>query len=48
MADLYPKVRPPGAAGATVPLEVLQDKETKRIPVQSMNRLDHLKLKSTF
>jgi S1-C subfamily serine protease len=48
MADFYRKVRAQGDAGATVPLEVLQDKETKRIPVQSMNRLDHLKLKSTF
>jgi serine protease Do len=48
MADFYRKVRAQGAAGATIPLEVLQDSETKRIPVQSMNRLDHLKLKSTF
>jgi S1-C subfamily serine protease len=48
MADFYRKVRAQGGAGATIPLEVLQDSETRRIPVQSMNRLDHLKLKSTF
>jgi len=48
MADFYRKVRAQGDAGTTVPLEVLQDNETKRIPVQSMNRRDHLKLKSTF
>jgi serine protease Do len=48
MADFYRKVRAQGDAGATIPLEVLQDSATKRIPVQSMNRLDHLKLKSTF
>jgi len=27
---------------------VLQDNEVKRIDVKSVNRLDHLKLKSTF
>jgi len=27
---------------------VLQDSEVRRIEVKSMNRLDHLKLKSTF
>lgn len=48
MADFYRKIRAQGDAGATVPLEVLQDNETKRIPIQSMNRRDHLKLKSTF
>jgi serine protease Do len=48
MADFYRKVHAQGSAGATVTLDVLQNNETRRIPVQSMNRLDHLKLKSTF
>jgi hypothetical protein len=31
-----------------VPLDVLQDSQVRRIEVQSINRLDHLKLKSSF
>ena len=38
-----------GSAGITVPLDVLQDDEARQaLDVQSINRLDHLKLKSTF
>ena len=48
MADFYRKVWARGSAGATVPVDVLQDNAVKRIDVTSMNRLDHLKLKSTF
>jgi S1-C subfamily serine protease len=48
MAELYRKVWALGAAGTTVPLDVLQGSEKRRIDIQSMNRLDHLKLKSTF
>ena len=48
LADFYRKVRASGAAGATVPLDVRRDGAEQRIDVQSMNRLDHLKLKSTF
>ena len=33
---------------AGIPLDVLHDNEKRRIDVKSMNRLDHLKLKSTF
>jgi S1-C subfamily serine protease len=49
LADFYRKLRAVGAAGATVPLDVaVQGGETRRIDVQSINRLDHLKLKSTL
>jgi len=48
LADFYRKVWATGAAGATVPLDVEHDGEKRRIDVKSMNRLDHLKLKSTL
>ena len=48
LADFYRKVWAVGGAGASVPLDVLQDSQVRRIDVKSMNRLDHLKLRSTF
>ena len=48
LADFYRKVWHQGGAGVTIPLDVLQNNEVRRIDVKSMNRLDHLKLKSTF
>ena len=48
LADLYRKVWAVGQAGVRVPLDVLHDDAKQRIEVKSMNRLDHLKLKSTF
>jgi serine protease Do len=48
LADFYRKVWARGGAGTSVPLDVLRDSQAKRIDVESMNRLDHLKLKSTF
>ncbi len=48
LADFYRKVWAVGAAGSTIPLDVLHDSEKRRFDVKSMNRLDHLKLKSTF
>jgi len=48
LADFYRKVWATGAAGATVPLDVEHGGEKRRIDVKSMNRLDHLKLKSTL
>jgi serine protease Do len=48
LADFYRKVWAQGAAGVTVPLDVLQESQVRRIDVKSMNRLDHLKLRSTF
>ena len=48
LPDFYRKVWAQGPAGANVALDVLQDHEVRRLEVKSINRLDHLKLKSTF
>jgi hypothetical protein len=37
-----------GAAGVTVPLDVMSESEPRRVEVNSVNRLDMLKLPSTF
>ena len=48
LADFYRKVWARGPAGVDVPLDVLQESQVRRVEVKSINRLDHLKLKSTF
>jgi serine protease Do len=48
LADFYRKVWAQGGAGVSIPLDVLQDSQVRRVDVTSANRLDHLKLKSTF
>lgn len=48
LADFYRQVWARGSAGATIPLDVQQNSETRRIDIPSMDRMDHLKLKSTF
>jgi len=48
LADFYRKVWAQGPAGATVALDVLQDSQLRRFEIKSINRLDHLRLKSTF
>jgi S1-C subfamily serine protease len=48
MADFYRKIWAKGDAGAIVALEVLQGKDLRRFEIKSMNRLDHLKLKSSL
>jgi serine protease Do len=48
LADFYRKIWAQGSAGANVALDVLQDSEVRRFDVKSINRLYHLKLKSTF
>jgi S1-C subfamily serine protease len=48
LADFYRKVWALGSAGTTVPLDVVQDNEKRRFDIRSMDRMDHLKLKSTF
>lgn len=48
LADFYRKIWATGAAGATVRLDVMRNEEKRTIDVPSINRLDHLKLKSTF
>lgn len=48
LGDFYRKVWALGSAGIIVPLDVVRDDKARRLDVPSMNRLDHLKLKSTF
>ena len=48
LSEFYRKVWATGAAGVTVTLDVLSGGEARRVEVKSMNRLDGLKLKSTF
>jgi S1-C subfamily serine protease len=48
LPDFYRKVWARGAAGTVIPLDVAQDRGKRRVDVKSMNRLDHLRLKSTF
>jgi serine protease Do len=48
LGDFYRRLWATGAAGVAVPLDVLSGGERRRIEVQSINRLDSLKLKSTF
>src|SRR5215467_5952820 len=48
LPDFYRKIWSQGDAGVDVPLEVLQNHQRLNLQVHSINRLDHLKLKSTF
>jgi S1-C subfamily serine protease len=48
MADFYRKIYAQGAAGVTIPLDVRRADEPRHFDVKSMNRLDHLRLKSTY
>jgi S1-C subfamily serine protease len=48
MRDFYRALWALVPAGTVVPLDVRRNGETRRIDIPSMNRLDHLKLKSTF
>ena len=48
LPDFYRKLWSLGSAGVSVPLDVLQSGNSRRIDVPSAHRLDHLKLKSTF
>jgi S1-C subfamily serine protease len=48
MADFYRKIYAQGAAGVTVPLDVRRADASRHFDVKSINRLDHLRLKSTY
>ena len=48
LADFYRKIWKQGAAGVNVPLDVLDEGGVRRVNVPSMNRNDHLRLKTTF
>ncbi len=48
LPEFYRKLWSLGSAGVTVPLDVMQRGETRRLDIPSVNRLDQLRLKSTF
>ena len=48
LAEFFRKIWASGSAGVTVTLDVLSRGQPQRIEVNSVNRLDHLKLQSTF
>lgn len=48
LAEFYRQVWATGASGATVPLDLMQGDGSRRVEVKSGNRLEYLKLKSTF
>ena len=48
LIDFYQKVWAQGSAGTTVRLDVIQEGDVRHINVKSVNRLDYLKLKTSF
>jgi S1-C subfamily serine protease len=48
LTDFYRQLYAQGDAGTVIPLDVLKDNEQQRVEVKSINRLDHLRLKSSF
>jgi len=46
--DFYRKIWSKGAAGAVIGLDVSNNNTVQHFDIQSINRLDHLKLRSTF
>jgi S1-C subfamily serine protease len=48
LADFYRKAWMQGGAGSVVPLDLRRNNEVRRVDVRSMNRLDHLRLKSSL
>jgi serine protease Do len=48
LADFYRQVWSLGTAGTVIPLDVLQNNEKRRFELKSIDRMDHLRFKSTF
>ena len=48
LVELYRLIRAQGDAGTAIGLDVMQGGDVRRIDVVSVNRLDYLKLKTTF
>jgi serine protease Do len=48
LTDFYRKLYAQGDAGTVIRLDVLKDNEKQRLEIKSINRLDHLRLKSSF
>jgi S1-C subfamily serine protease len=48
LPEFYRKIYAQGGAGSVIPLDVYKDNERQRIEIRSINRLDHLRMKSSF
>ncbi len=48
LPDFYRKIWSQGNAGADIPLDVLQNHERRSLQIHSINRLDQLKMNSSF
>ena len=48
LPEFYRMLYAQGDAGTMIPLDVFRDNEKQRIEVKSINRLDHLRLRSSF
>ena len=48
LPDFYRKLWSMGNAGILVPLDIERDGQNQHFNVQSINRMDHLKLKSSL
>jgi len=48
LPEFYRKIYAQGSAGTVIPLDVFKDNERQRIGIKSINRLDLLRMKSTF
>jgi S1-C subfamily serine protease len=48
LADLYRKIWAKGTAGVTVGIDVVNGDAKRRVDIKSMDRRDHLRLKSTY
>jgi len=48
LADFYRKIWAKGRAGVTVPIDVLQENDKRRVEIKSTDRRARLKLKSTY
>jgi len=48
LPEFYRKLYAQGDAGTVIPLDIFKDNEKHRIEIKSINRLDHLRLKSSF
>jgi S1-C subfamily serine protease len=46
--EFYRKLYAQGGAGVLIPLDIIKSNEKQRIEVKSINRLDHLRLHSSF
>ena len=48
LSDFYRRVWARGTAGAVIPLDVMQENQKRRLEIRSADRLDHLRLRSTY